>query len=605
MASGTRARRCVDLQAHDAATSCSTSPGSISTSTRPSSRSSSTDAREQRDRVTADADVAVEQQRARQRPGAGDPVEHGPFEHVDAATRAPSRDARRDVDAQRDDAALGRARRRGGRDRTRRRAPAPRRGRARACSAALAAAEPAVDGQVEHAAVGRAAGVPGRSAIVTPRRASSVRAARANRDAGIAAADRACVGERVDVAQARRGPRRGRPSVRRRARCCRAGARRSHHRTPVEHARIAARARRWSSSRRRRRGPSTASQPGREQRRARGRADAGVSWGVSMPDDQHRAADVGERARRAGRRGRRRPGERRRTRRAPTSPARRRARATRGRTRARSTASSVSASAAAASAAACSGVHGGHRRVLTRPGTGAFASTTIGRSSQRRPHVADGADVPPTRAGDLRAPDPRRGSRRAPRRCASRRPPRAGPSRAASRNAGRGARGRAASAPRGAHRAEVGRARRRCGGDRAREHAVRDPGCQRPRARRRRASGAEHEVGVAREHRSDDRGEIGAVERAVAVHERNDVGGGRDSPAKQAAPKPRRGSATTCGAVSRARRRLSRRVEPLSTTIGVTRGGCPRAHRGSRALRRAPGGSTRPSARTACGRRRG
>ena len=37
---------------------------------------------------------------------------------------------------------------------------------------------------------------------------------------------------------------------------------------------------------------------------------------------------------------------------------------------------SVSTRAASAIDAACAGVHGGHNRVLTRPGTGAFAMTS-------------------------------------------------------------------------------------------------------------------------------------------------------------------------------------------------------------------------------------
>ena len=41
-------------------------------------------------------------------------------------------------------------------------------------------------------------------------------------------------------------------------------------------------------------------------------------------------------------------------------------------------AASVSSSAASASAAACAGASGGHRRVLTRPGTGALTMTRIG-----------------------------------------------------------------------------------------------------------------------------------------------------------------------------------------------------------------------------------
>ena len=55
---------------------------------------------------------------------------------------------------------------------------------------------------------------------------------------------------------------------------------------------------------------------------------------------------------------------------------RRRARAPVGRPRSPATTSSVSLSAAAASRAACSGRHGGHSRVLQRPGRGSLAITS-------------------------------------------------------------------------------------------------------------------------------------------------------------------------------------------------------------------------------------
>ena len=51
----------------------------------------------------------------------------------------------------------------------------------------------------------------------------------------------------------------------------------------------------------------------------------------------------------------------------------------------RATASSVSANAASASSAAWAAVHGGHNRVLTRPGTGSFATTSTCRSLTAAP----------------------------------------------------------------------------------------------------------------------------------------------------------------------------------------------------------------------------
>ncbi len=71
-------------------------------------------------------------------------------------------------------------------------------------------------------------------------------------------------------------------------------------------------------------------------------------------------------------------------------------------------ASRLSSRAADATRAACSGVAGGHSRVFTRPGTGAFASTIThgptGRSSQQPGHVAGGAHRALDRAGHLGPP---------------------------------------------------------------------------------------------------------------------------------------------------------------------------------------------------------
>ncbi len=81
-------------------------------------------------------------------------------------------------------------------------------------------------------------------------------------------------------------------------------------------------------------------------------------------------------------------------------------------------------------------------------------------------------------------------------------------------------------APSGAHRAEVAQPEPGPPPDFEREHAVRDARVQRPRARNR-AAGAEHEIGVARRDEIGDERKIRAVERAVAVHEADDIGGRR------------------------------------------------------------------------------
>ena len=112
--------------------SCPGSSGSISTMMRPSSRRSSTHARQQRDRVAADADVAVEQQRGPPAASAGNAVEHRSLEHVHAASARHVEERRRRCRCRARRRCVRRAPRGAGRDRTRCRAPALRRGRARA-----------------------------------------------------------------------------------------------------------------------------------------------------------------------------------------------------------------------------------------------------------------------------------------------------------------------------------------------------------------------------------------------------------------------------------------------------------------------------------------
>ena len=132
---------------------------------------------------------------------------------------------------------------------------------------------------------------------------------------------------------------------------------------------------RWSSSRRRRRARARRRSPVRAASSSARSSDAALIWGVSIPT----TAPVRRTATTAA------------SSRAPRSPptcgttvepggthgpAAPSSASTRPAHGLRSTDASVSASAAAASAAACSGVQGGQRRVFTRPGRGAFASTT-------------------------------------------------------------------------------------------------------------------------------------------------------------------------------------------------------------------------------------
>ena len=142
----------------------------------------------------------------------------------------------------------------------------------------------------------------------------------------------------------------------------------------------------------------------------------------------------------------------------------------------------------------------------------------------RARHAAHGA-------GDLRPVRPAGGRRRGPRGCASRRRRRGAPSRAASRSGGRAPRGRASAwrrratriGPRSCRATPVRRrtdrasdrfASRRCHG-----HAP-DPGSGRRAPSTRSASPATHGCG--------DPVEVGADERPVAVHERDEVLGRRE-----------------------------------------------------------------------------
>ncbi len=123
--------------------------------------------------------------------------------------------------------------------------------------------------------------------------------------------------------------------------------------------------------------------------------------------------------------------------------------------------------------------------------------------------------------------------------------PRAGPSRAASRSGGRGGRApSSALAACGAHRPEVAQRQARCGGAApARATPVGEPGVQRPGARLALAGAERRGRRRRRATASATRGSSARIERAVAVHEADDLRARpRSSPAKQAAPKPRRGS---------------------------------------------------------------
>ena len=179
--------------------------GSISTRIRPSRARSSRTRAEQRDRIAADADVAVEQQRGPPAPCAGHAIEDRRSQHVDAAGRARRRGRGGDVDAERERRRVRRARRRAGPDRSRCRAPGPSAWRARAARRRRPAANQRCAGRSST----RPSTVHSRGGAVDD--ASCRDAARARRVAAATArvrvsarGDRARVGERVDVAQAPR-----------------------------------------------------------------------------------------------------------------------------------------------------------------------------------------------------------------------------------------------------------------------------------------------------------------------------------------------------------------------------------------------------------------
>jgi DNA-binding response OmpR family regulator len=70
------------------------------------------------------------------------------------------------------------------------------------------------------------------------------------------------------------------------------------------------------------------------------------------------------------------------------------------------------------------------------------------------------------------------------------------------------------------------------------EHGIRGSRVQRPRPWCGRAPAAEHEVGDTGTQRVSDGIEVGTVERAVAVHEADDVGGGGDEPGEARCTEP-------------------------------------------------------------------
>src|SRR5437764_8912358 len=88
-----------------------------------------------------------------------------------------------------------------------------------------------------------------------------------------------------------------------------------------------------------------------------------------------------------------------------------------------------------------------------------------------------------------------------------------------------------------AHRPEVTQLQRGPAAELHREQAVGDPRVHRPRPGRRLA-GAEHEVRATVEHRRRDARQIPAVERAVAIHEADDVGGCRSQTGEACGAEP-------------------------------------------------------------------
>ena len=179
--------------------------------------------------------------------------------------------------------------------------------------------------------------------------------------------------------------------------------------------------------------------------------------------------------------------------------------------------------------------------------------------------------------GPLGAPSPRTvpvtferparaaGRGRAPRRSASRPRPPAAPSRAASRSRGRGGRAPSSASRRAARIGPRSRERhaRSGGGARTRAAGWRARACQRPRARRRAMRAPRHRSSAPPSTGPGDRRQLARVERAVAVHEADDV-------AWLAAAAPRstpRRSRAAARATTRAPSRRATSAEPSRRAV--------------------------------------
>ena len=111
---------------------------------------------------------------------------------------------------------------------------------------------------------------------------------------------------------------------------------------------------------------------------------------------------------------------------------------------------------------------------------------------------------------------------------------------------------------------------------------------------------AEHEVGVAVEHRAGDARQLARVERRVAVHEADDVGRRpRAGPAKQAAPKPALRLATTTARRAPRERRRSRRSSRCRRRSGRSRRGIRSSTHGRASRSSRTGRTTSGTARDA------
>ena len=345
-------------------------------------------------------------------------------------------------------------------------------------------------------------------------------------------------------------------------------------------------------------GPSTASHDGSPSERERGSMSAGSSLGRVHPDEQRAAAPTVVNA--AARRSSRRPGWSAATtsnpggQPGPGSPSRTSTR--RVRTRRRDRLAACQRARPRRSAAAPVGVHGGQRRVFTRPGAGAFAQMTVTTGSSRAPATMSctARSGAAHRAGHLRATDPRvvgdgdlgdaPARRRRPQHHLQR--PAEAPITIPSVEERLSARG--------AHRPEIGdddagaspdeleRATRFA--SRACATAMR-PQCRAVAPSTRSASPAS--TGATTDGRSS------TVERRVAVHEAHDVRGrGR------AGPRSTRHRIRVCGSnddgAPRSRATCAvPSVEPLSTTIGWNAAEATQARPGARRLRRGRGGRRR------------